>query len=206
MENSTFVSDSILNTYINYAISELRDIITSKVGEDYFATSSVSTLSSPAETIALPADFYKLLWVEVLVDGQRYVKLNRFEVSEQPNDLYSLVNPATELRYRLRANNIWLSPLSATGGKTIRLWYVPTPIALTGDNDTLEGYNGWDEYVVILAARKALVKEEQDVSDLNSEIIMMNKRIEEMAPNRDQAQPMRVYDNQRFKNYDWSMP
>lgn len=211
MENSTFVSDSIFNTYINYAISELRDIITSKVGEDYFATSSSTTLTSGQETVDLPADFYKLLWVEVLIDGpstvQNYAKLKRFEVSEMPAAPYSLVNPWMDLKYRLRADKLWLLPAAATGGRTIRLWYVPLPTALSADADTLNGYNGWDEYVVLLAARKALVKEEQDVSDIEREIFALNQRIEAMAPNRDQAEPMRIQDNESYNFYpSWSFP
>lgn len=203
MENSQFVSDSIFNTYINYAISDLRDKITSKVGEDYFATSSSTTLTSGQETWALPADFYKLLWLEVLVDGTNYQRLNRFEVNEQPSAPYSLAYPWASLKYRLRANNIWFLPTNSTGGNTVRLWYVPTPTALSADADTLEGYNGWDEYVVLSAARKALVKEEQDVSDIDRELLVLDQRIECMAPNRDQAQPMRVYDNQRQSQYPW---
>jgi hypothetical protein len=204
MENSTFVSDSIFNSYINYAISDLRDIITSKVGEDYFATSSSTTLTSGQETLSLPADFYKLLWVEVLVDGTTYHRLNRFEISELPSAPFSLANPWVSLKYRLRADNLWFSPSSATGGRTIRTWYVPLPTALSADADTLNGYNGWDEYVVLLAARKALVKEEQDVNDIDREILAINQRIEAMAPNRDQGQPMRIYDNEQNFYPHWS--
>lgn len=206
MENSTFVSDSIFNSYINYSISELRDIITSKVGEDYFATSSSSVLTSGQETVSLPADFYKLLWVEVLVDGTSYRKLKRFEVSEQVSSSYNLATPWLDLKYRLRADNLWLLPTSSTGGKTIRMWYVPLSTALSADGDTLNGYNGWDEYVVLSAARKALVKEEQDVSDIDRELMVLNQRIESMAPNRDQAEPMRIQDNENYNYYPWEFP
>lgn len=205
MENSEFVTDAIWNTYINYAITDLRDIITSKVGEDYFATvTSSTTLTSNQETLALPADFYKLLWVEVLVNQQAGVwkKLGRFEVTEQVGSSYPhAYGSYPGLKYRLRASNVWFNPAGATGGKTVRLWYVPLHTDLSADGDTLNGYNGWDEYVVLLAARKALVKEEQDVSDLEREILAMNQRIEAMAPNRDQAEPCRIYDNER-SNYD----
>lgn len=203
MENSGFVSDSIFNSYINYSISDLRDKIASKVGEDYFATSSSSTLTAGQETISLPADFYKLLWVEILGEDGNYYQLKRFEVSEKPITYNGLSSPWMGIRYRLRADNLWLQPAANTGGKTIRLWYVPLPTELSADGDTLNGYNGWDEYIVLHAARKALVKEEQDVTDLDGELIVFNQRLESMIPNRDQAQPMKIYDNQRHGEETW---
>jgi hypothetical protein len=201
MENSTFVSDSIFNTYINYAASHLRDIMASKVGEDYFATSVSHVLTSGQETVTLPTDFHKLLWVEELVDGDQYVKMHRFEVSEQPAASSSLIRPWQNLKYRLRANNLWLAPASASGGKNIRIWYVPVSTALSLDGDTLEGFNGWDEFIVLIAARKAMVKEEQDVTEIDREVMVFMERLETMVPNRDQAQPMRVQDTQRAWGY-----
>lgn len=203
MENSGFVSDSIFNTYINYAVSDLRDKITSKVGEDYFATSSSSTLTSGQEVVALPADFYKLLWVEILGEDGNYYQLKRFEIAEKPVTYYGLTAPWMGIKYRLRADNLWLQPSTNTGGRTIRLWYVPLPTTLSADADTLNGYNGWDEYVVLQAAKKALIKEEQDVTDIDRELLIFDQRLEAMIPNRDQAQPMRIYDNQR-REY-WGM-
>ena len=203
MENSDFISDSEWNSLINYSISDLRDIITSKAGEDYFATSFSSTMTQGQETLNLPSDFYKLLWVEVLIDGVNYLPLKRFEIAEVPATAFNLVTPWVELRYRLRAGNLWFQPSSSTGGKTIRAWYVQTPTPLSTDGDTLDGYNGWDEYVIVTAARKALVKEEQDVTELDREILMFNQRLEAMAPNRDQGQPMRIQDTQRRTGWQY---
>jgi hypothetical protein len=203
-ENSTFITDSIYNTYINYSISDLRDIMASKVGEDYFATSFSTTITAGQDTVPLPADFYKLLWVEVQRDTNRWTKIRRFEVSEQNYYVTALAYPLTGLTYRLRANTLWLSPPGASAGLTIRLWYVPVQPPLTLDTDTMDGLNGWDEYVVLLTARKALVKEEQDVSDLDAELMVFKQRLESMAPNRDQAQPMRIYDNDRIYDLEWN--
>ena len=197
MENSSFLSDSEWNSVINYSISNLRDIITSKAGEDYFATAFSTSLTEGQETVNLPSDFYKLLWVEVLVDGTNYAPMRRFEIAEKPVTAFNLLAPWSEIQYRLRADTLWLQPASSTGGKTIRVWYVPVATELSADGDTLAGYNGWDEYVVVLTARKALVKEESDTSQLDQEILMFNQRIESMAPNRDQGRPMRIQDTQR---------
>lgn len=196
MENSTFVTDSEFNEYLNYSISELRDLIISKVGEDYYATSSSISLISGTESYSLPATFYKALWVELLCEDGLYRKMRRFEVAEQAVGATIFSHALPEIRYRLRENNIIFSPSSDIGGKTARLWYVPVLTELSADGDTLVGFNGWDEYIVLRSAIIALEKEEQDTSALSIRLEQLRLRIESMAPSRDQGQPMRVTDNE----------
>lgn len=205
MENSGFVTDAEFNEYINYSISELRDIMISKVGEDYFATSSTVSLTSLTDTYALPADFYKLLWAEMLGEDGHYYKLNRFEISEKNNGGAEFLGYRPDIRYRLRNTDITFSPTKDIGGKTVQLWYVPTTQELSADIDTLDGYNGWDEYIVLRSAIIALEKEEQDTSQLSLRLEQLRLRLETMTPNRDQAQPMRIQDNERFSDYGESL-
>lgn len=200
MENSTFVSDTEWNSYINYSISTLRDLIISKAGNDYFALTQSYTLVNSQEAYALPSDFYKVLWVEMLGDDGYYYKMRRFEVSERNLGRSPLNYFIPDIRYRVISNSIYLTPPTQYGGRQIRLWYVPIYPNLSADADTLEGYNGWDEYVVLMSARKALVKEESDVSQVDQELQFINQRLENMADNRDQGEPMRIYDNE-VKSY-----
>lgn len=206
MENSSFVSDSEWNGYINYSISELRDTIASKVGDDYYATSQTYTLDNQNETYALPADFYKILWVEILANDGYYYKMRRFELSEMNSNANVVTFAIPDIKYRLRGSNIWFNPLSALGGRTVRLWYVPLLTELSADGDTVDGFNGWDEFIVLKSARKALVKEEQDVSQVDAELAVLYQRIEAMAENRDQAQPMRIQDSESLKYSEYSWP
>lgn len=204
MENSSFVSDSEWNRYINLSIAELRDILTSKVGEDYFATSQTYQVVSGQEEYALPANFYKLLWVEQQLDSAsaRYKKMQRFEISEMSDEFESLGIGTSGLKYRLRANNLIINSSTFGAGRTIRLWYVPANVALSANGDTVDGFNGWEEFIILKSARKALVKEEQDVSDLDIELKVFYDRLESMAPSRDQAQPMRIQDNTKRYSRD----
>lgn len=204
MEQSDFVTTAEWNEYLNYAISDLRDKLISKVGDDYFATSQDISLASGTESYALPADFYKLLWAEMQSDNTNWFKLRRFEVTERNRGAIITASTLPDIRYRLRAGFIMFSPVNQLTGQPVRIWYVPIPEKLTDDSDILtEAFNGWDEYVVISAARKALVKEESDTSQLDAEFIVLNQRIEAMATNRDQAEPMRMYDNSTEYNSTW---
>lgn len=197
MENSSFLSTAEWNENINYAISELRDIIVSKVGDDYFATSQSISLISGTESYALPATFYKILWVEILGDDGYYTKLKRYEISEQNQGGNPLSAFTPDIRYRVIGDNLHFTPSRVIGGRTARLWFVPLITELSADADTLVGFNGWDEYPVLRAAIMALEKEEQDTSALSLRLEQLRMRIEAMAPNRDQSNPMRIYDNER---------
>lgn len=194
LENSDFVTDTEWNEYLNYSISELRDIITSKAGDDYFASSQDISLLNNSETYPLPDDFYKILWVEILSEDGYYYKMKRFEVSEKNN--YIIFNSfVPDIRYRLRGDELIFAPLSAIGGRSARLWYVPLLTELSSDSDSLIGFNGWDEYPVLRSAIMALEKEEQDTSSLSMRLDQLRLRVEAMAENRDQGQPMRIQDN-----------
>lgn len=53
------------------------------------------------------------------------------------------------------------------------------------DDDRFDGINGWEEYVVVDAAIKCLIKEESDISALMAQKMALKTRIEQMADDRD---------------------
>lgn len=61
---------------------------------------------------------------------------------------------------------------------------------------TIDGVSGWEEYIVIDAALKAMGKEESDVSLLAAQKLQMKQRLIDMAANRDAAAPATVMDKQ----------
>lgn len=205
-ENSSFVTDAEWNVYLNYSISELRDIIISKVGDDYYAASQDYSLVSGTESYDLPSDFYKILWVELEADDGHYYKIHRYEIAEKSSNVLPLRIYSPDIRYRLRGDDIVVTPISSASGRTMRLWYVPLAPELALDADELKGFNGWDEYIILRAAIMALEKEEQDTSSLSLRLEQLRQRVEAMSANRDQAEPMRIYDNSRGRNEtrgDW---
>jgi hypothetical protein len=60
MENSQFVSDSELTSYINNSIAELHDIMCEAYGSDYYVISAEFSIDSSTDTYALPSDFYEV--------------------------------------------------------------------------------------------------------------------------------------------------
>lgn len=92
------------------------------------------------------------------------------------------------MRYRVLGNNLTFIPTPSTG-QYITVWYIPRAQILLKDIDVCDFVSGWSEYIIVLAAIKALQKEESDVSILAAELMSLKKRIEETATNRDAGQP-----------------
>ena len=129
MVNSTFISDSELNSYINASYFELYDLLVQKYGNDYFMKEYSFQLQGNISQYPLPEDFFKLLGVDLQISAgpDGYVSLRPFTLAER--NRYSTANVqtwigVTNLRYRISAGNLWFTPSPQTG-QTIRIWYVP---------------------------------------------------------------------------------
>lgn len=206
MTSSQFVTDAELNSYINSSLAELYDLLVQKYGNDYFVTTATITTSGNVERYDLPADFFKLLGVDLRLSGgaDGYISLRSFSFAER--NRYATANAqtwigVTNLRYRLSANKLWLTP-TPQAQQELRIWYVPRVVPLVNDTDVADGVSGWLEYVVVDAAIKAMQKEESDVSVLLAQKGALVQRIESAAQNRDAANPATVADVQ-FTSGAW---
>lgn len=200
MVNSDFVSDTEWNSYINQSAYALYDLLIQKYDNDYFVDDYSFPTDGTSYLYNLPTDFYKLLGVDLQLGNSddSWITLRKFERAERNN--FALPNfqnfyGVTNLRYRLRANGLWLTP-TPQAGQTIRILYIPRLPELTTDSSELDGINGWNEWVIVDAAIKALVKEESDTSALERDKASITARIESAAENRDAANPQRVADVQ----------
>lgn len=196
MENSQFVTDAEFNKYINLSIAELYDMLCEK-DADYNISSSTIALVSGSDAYSLPADFYRLRGVDLNIDANNKITLKKFEFQDRNRfNSYPSLAVNFDIRYRLRGSQILFSPSENISGQSVTLWYIPLPVALSADIDTLNGYNGWEEIVIVKSAIKALVKEEQDTSQLQLEYEQLKMRLDAAMDQRDSGQPSRIYDNQ----------
>lgn len=192
---SGFITKSEWNYLINGSYAELYDILVGKF-EDYYSDSSVVTVTS-GNTIPLPATFYKLRGLDRSDSGSNgtYYTLKPFQFEQRnvrnDRNMYQGVWP--DIRYRILGSNIILTPEDQANG-TYKIWFVPKVTTLSADTDTIDGVNGWEEYIVVDAAIKALRKEETDVSVHMAQKQMLLARIEAMAANRDVGSCDRVTD------------
>lgn len=148
--------------------------------EDYFVANPFSIVTDGINNqFALPSDFFKLRGVDLQVQGANlWVTLKPFNFPER--NRFQLVNSP--------------APMS---GQTLRLWYVPVPTPLAVDADLTVDIPGlgYEEFIVLDAALKALDKEESDVSVKMARRDAIVKRIEGEAANRDAGEPSSIVDH-----------
>ena len=209
MESNDFVSDTEVQTYINAGISELHDILIQTYGQDYYCSSV--TFNTVAGTDSYPinsstsgpniSNFYKLRGMDAKINGSDYFTLRPFNFNErnlyQNWGTWSLLG-LTNIRYRMVGDNIVFTP-KPDGATEVKVWYIPTAQQFDSttpatSTTTFADINGYAEYVVIDAAIKCLQKEESDVTILIQQKMLMKRRIEEAANNRDAGSPLSVTD------------
>lgn len=193
---SQHITDAEINGYINASIRELRDLLIQQFGEDYFVSSSTIAVVAETDTYALPADFFKLLGVDLQQTNSEWITLKPFMFSERNRyntNIMRGVYGSDFTKYRIQGSSIIFRPVP-TSSQTIKVWYVPMFTSLSLDADTWDGFNGWEEYVVIDGTIKCKAKEESTVEIEGAQKGALIKRIEEVAGNRDAGMSFRVAD------------
>lgn len=198
MEDSEFVSDSELLSYINASYAELYDILVSKF-EDYYTISSLFTIAS-GNTQVLPTNFYKLRGLDFKLDANNWINVSKFNFAHR-NILSRSTSRSRnrQAQYRVVGSNLMIEPESNAPGD-YRIWYTPVYTPLAADSDLVDGLNGFEEYIVIDVAIKMLAKEESSATHLEREKDAMTKRIEVMSQNRDSDQPEKITETD-FSDY-----
>ena len=202
LEDSNFISDSELTGYINSSYAELYDVLVTAF-VDYYLTSSELSIAT-GNSIPLPSDFYKLRGVDYKLSTTDWVNLYKYNFerrNSQNRDTIRTFKGEPTRQYRLQGSNLVIEPEDQAIGD-YRLWYVPVYTKLVATTDTLDGVNGYEEYIVIDAAIKMGIKEETDVQGLMVQKAQILKRITDAAAERDIGQPEVIADTQTDLYYD----
>lgn len=191
-ENSRFISDAELDTYINAAYAELYDLLVSRFA-DYFLTNETFTLGGSTSSNSLPAGHYKTRGVDMQVNGE-WISLPQWMFGERNANRRGLARLARGgISYRVAGGNLMFQPEGDTAG-TFRHWYIPRYTPLVNGTDVLSGVLDFEEYIIVDGAIKCLIKEESDPSVLLAMKAALTQRIAAMAADRDAGEPQRVTD------------
>jgi hypothetical protein len=190
--NSTFVSDAELNAWIDDALAEYRDAVVASFGEDYYTTSTTFTTTAGNQSYALGTvapTFYKLSAVYVRDGNFRCptLKATLRDLLEDTRDGgWSFSRGYSNVTYRIIGDNISFAPIPA-GVHTVELWFMPAAPTLANDSATMDGIDGWDEFVVAVVAVRVAIKEESDPSGHMDARSRAETRIRSMADPRDES-------------------
>ena len=203
-EGSGFIQNTELIGYINKSATKLYDLLVGAYGNDYYAETVALPTIFNQQYYDLPINFYKLIGIDYMIGPQEALTLkpyqfnerNRFRIGTFWNAITGVAGP----RYHITKNQISFLPIP-DAAYNLELHFVPTCPLMVNPTDTFDGVNGWEEYIVLDAARKMLAKEETDTSVLEKEIMAIIGRINQMAENRDAGQSFRVTDVRNVDGY-----
>lgn len=198
VENSYDLTPTVLNGFINSAAAELHDILRKK-GDDALVTSQTLTSTIGLATVALPANFYKerLLQIADSSSPSGWNRMLPFTLDEAHRFGQA---SGKNYRYRLQGGNIILSSTTPVV-ETFRLYYVPWAPIMTADADTLDGYNGYEELVIMMAWRKCVERQRLDTTGADREIARLMARVTSSADGRN-AEAFSLVPRGRRADYD----
>lgn len=205
-QNSDFISDPELVTYVNDGYSDLYDLCVSK--DIYFFSSGSFTVPSNQSSFDKPADHYETKGLDVVVGSQPWTVDRCNWKDRNQRFVYGLTAynyPQVKVQYYETADQIRLIPDIAAAG-TYTLYYYPSFVPLVEFTDPvvpLFANNGWWEYAVIDACIKVREKAEQGLGSFPAKLQDLKSRILRQATKRNVDQPVVLdYNRGRSGNYD----
>jgi hypothetical protein len=193
MENTNFVSAAEWLTYADQSYRKFYNLITT-LYEDYNVSSTDYTTVADTEEYDLPTGFLKVRLVELYGVTPRPLTLRAWTLSEKNRLSYTVLG--YPVRFATYGNKLRLMP-APRGPYQVRLWYIPTATAITATSQSVEVYNGFDEYIALDMAIRALMKEESNTDRLERERDRMERMLEETMRGRDAGQPRMMTDIER---------
>jgi len=203
IENETArYPDSEVNQYINDSYKELFTLL-QRYG--LVRTEKTQTITADGSTsYAVSSDYFATLKV-FYQDGTTLVSLRRHEFKNRPFDFSGTTGQASSYRVAHNGTSLNIELVPKPGSGTYLHTYIPVPADLSDDSDTIDSVMGWDEFIVIDAAIKALVKEDSDTSQLMIERERIMARIEAESAMREMAETHSITDTRR-RAYDTNDP
>lgn len=189
--NSEHISNDSLNEMLNGSIAALHALCV-EAGEDDFATSvAVATV---AGTATYTVELYKVRSVHILGSSGFRRELPRFTLAELPALQGDSGAPYGEpVAYRMIGGKIMLAP-TPQAVFSITIYGVNASADLASDVATLDGRDGWEEWVLWDCTAKCNIIEETDPRPAQAEREKVEARILAQMRRLDQAKPHRVKD------------
>lgn len=172
--------------YVNQGGAALYDLLIKARGKPYYAVKPGSTITTVALTsrYALPAAFYQLSAVRLVGPGG--YMLEPFTPQDEPMLREPGASGAKPTHYEIQPGYIELLPLHSAN-LSVLVDYVPVFTDMADSSGTLDGINGWEEYIPDFAACNMLTKDDElpMKNSILADMAKLEARIAQLAPRRD---------------------
>ena len=189
-DDGNFISDAEITRYINRSIQDLYDLVLATEAAGVYVKNAPILTQTGLFSYQLPSDFY-LLKDASLIEGNT---VYRFELADSA-DYATLANdppPKERGQYLFRFEQDgtkFIYTFPEVDETLFAVTYIPQAIQLVTGTDTFDGYNGWEDYVVVKSAIKCLDKEESDSSMLQFELDTIGREISSSSGYLDTGRP-----------------
>jgi len=202
MQNNNFISDSELTLYIRNACTKYWNLMNQFCQDYNMITSPTQVFVANVKEYTLPTDFLHMRGVDLALSAAPspndiWINVKPFQFSErnrfQGYPYFTGWGIATYLRYKIKNNVIMFDPYPQGYG-SFRIHYTPVMPDLVATTDTIDGVNGFEDYIALKAAERMLAKEESDVSWIIKETQEFEAQIRQAANDRNRDRSDRVQD------------
>lgn len=202
MDNVTgLVTSAQWTQWINDSAYELWDLLQSLYDDELVKQAPVPTATVINQEIyTLPSDFHKLSGIDIQMYGTDWHALHPLNFRERNvyRNAGALYPREAEMRYWLRGTPAVFHILPVpTQVLPLMVWYVPEFTPFVAGSDSFNFGNGWEEYVAVDVAIKAMAKEEADTSELKMRKQALILRVQQAAQNRDMGANATIQDVNR---------
>lgn len=190
-----FISDAEITEYLNYCLSDLYDQLVQAGGQPWYRATNTFTANNNVSSYALPADFFRLVSVDIALGGGLVISARPYMEAERNRFrwYYQGWFAGRPVFYRMLGSNINFIP-TPSGTYQITLNYYPTFTKLVTAADTFDGVNGWEEFAIWKAAAYCKAKGDEDPGYCEAQAAKLQERIDALAAQRDAENPERVHD------------
>lgn len=181
---------------INRAIKHFHAEVVRAQGQGMFNSDTFFTTTPGTTSYALPADGLQVVKVWSIIDGRERVFGGYEEVeTDGMRPLDALNIWAVPPTFRVIGDNISIKPSYAIPF-TVNVRYVATIAKLTTGSQAIDGFDGFDEFVVSWAGRELAMKDGklEIVAGCSGEIAEVLDRLRATIRARNRATPKRIVD------------
>ena len=186
--DTDFIDDTELNRMVNASLAIWHGKVAKAVPERFEAEQTIT--ANGATSYALPADYLWTIGVDYQYQANCRLGLKR-AMQQERNAFDGAVFSQAEA-YRVKGSTVVLLPTPDSG--TYYHVYVTCAPTLTSDATTVDGVNGWEDWIVYDVAIRMKAKEESDITGLMALRDAIEEEMKSAAAEREAGQPSRVVD------------